>query len=102
MPIPIKDRNFNLEVIFTGNETETGGRIYKIRDRIEEDTFIVSYGDCLANVDLDGLMNFHKNKRIVRTTSSIQVRQKIYQGSSEEWKKYKDYLKPLINGLKKS
>ena len=47
--------NFNLEVMFTGNETETGGRIYKIRDRIENDTFIVSYGDCLADVDIDKL-----------------------------------------------
>lgn len=59
----------------------------------------------LEYCDLDwdkNCLNFHKNKRIVRTTSSIQVRQKIYQGSSEEWKKYKDYLKPLINGLKKS
>ena len=50
--------NFNLEVIFTGNETETGGRIYKIRDRIKNDTFIVSYGDCLADVDIDKLISF--------------------------------------------
>lgn len=59
----------------------------------------------LKYCDLDwdkNCLNFHKNNRIVKTTSSIQVRQKIYQGSSEEWKKYKDYLKPLINGLKKN
>ena len=65
--------DFNLEVIFTGNETETGGRIYKIRDRIEEDTFIVSYGDCLANVDLDGLMNFHKNKNKIATITVTKL-----------------------------
>ena len=65
--------DFNLEVIFTGNETETGGRIYKIRDRIEEDTFIVSYGDCLANVDLDKLMNFHKNKNKIATITVTKL-----------------------------
>lgn len=59
----------------------------------------------LEYCDLDwdkNCLNFHKNNRIVKTTSSIQVRRKIYQGSSEEWKKYRDYLKPLINGLKKN
>tara|TARA_B100001287_G_scaffold169060_1_gene142207 strand:+ start:256 stop:1023 length:768 start_codon:yes stop_codon:yes gene_type:complete len=65
--------NFNLEVIFTGNETETGGRIYKIRDKIEEDTFIVSYGDCLANVDIDKLINFHKNKNKIATITVTKL-----------------------------
>ena len=65
--------DFNLEVIFTGNETETGGRIYKIRDKIEEDTFIVSYGDCLANVDLDRLINFHKNKKKIATITVTKL-----------------------------
>jgi len=44
-------------------------------------------------------LNFHTNVRAVKTTSALQVRQKMYQGSSEAWKKYEDYLKPLISGL---
>ena len=54
--------------------------------------------------DLDwdeNCLDFHKNKRAVKTVSSLQVRQKIYQGSSEAWKNYKSYLKPLIEGLSK-
>jgi len=47
----------------------------------------------------ENCLNFHKNKTAVKTTSSMQVRQKIYQGSSEAWKKYESYLQPLINGL---
>ena len=45
-------------------------------------------------------LNFHKNTRAVVTASSSQVRQKMYQGSSEAWKKYESNLKPLIEGLK--
>jgi Tfp pilus assembly protein PilF len=45
-------------------------------------------------------LNFHKNTRGVVTASSSQVRQKMYQGSSEAWKKYESNLKPLIEGLK--
>ena len=45
-------------------------------------------------------LNFHKNKRAVKTASSLQVREKMYQGSSENWKKYKTHIQPLIDGLK--
>jgi len=44
-------------------------------------------------------LSFHKNKRAVQTASSIQVREKMYQGSSEAWKKHEAYLKPLIKAL---
>ena len=47
----------------------------------------------------DNCINFHKNKRAVKTTSALQVRQEMYQGSSEAWKKYKTFLKPLIEEL---
>lgn len=44
-------------------------------------------------------LNFYENKTTMKTTSSMQVRQKMYQGSSEVWKKYENYLQPLIKGL---
>jgi hypothetical protein len=47
----------------------------------------------------DNCLNFHKNMTAVKTTSSMQVRKKMYQGSSEVWKKYEAYLQPLIKGL---
>lgn len=65
--------DFNLEVIFTGNDTQTGGRIYKIRDRIKDDNFIVSYGDCLADVDIDSLINFHNNHNKIATITVTKL-----------------------------
>ena len=47
----------------------------------------------------DKCLNFHKNKRAVKTASSLQVREKMYQGSSDAWRKYAAHIKPLINGL---
>jgi len=44
-------------------------------------------------------LDFYQNKTTMKTTSSMQVRQKMYQGSSEVWKKYENYLQPLIKGL---
>jgi hypothetical protein len=47
----------------------------------------------------ENCLSFHKNKRAVRTASALQVREKMYQGSSEAWKKYEVHLKPLIKAL---
>ncbi len=47
-------------------------------------------------------LDFHKTKRVVKTASNLQVRKKMYKGSSEAWKKYKTHLKPLINGLREN
>ena len=44
-------------------------------------------------------LDFHKNKRAVDTASVLQVRQKMYQGSSEAWKEHEEYLLPLIKAL---
>ena len=55
-----------------------------------------------CNLEWDvNCLTFHENKSSVKTTSSMQVRQKMYQGSSKAWKKYEAYLKPLINSLSK-
>ena len=48
----------------------------------------------------ENCLNFHKNERAVKTASSLQVREKMYQGSSEAWKKYETHIQPLIDGLK--
>ncbi|MDA7441082.1 sulfotransferase [Candidatus Pseudothioglobus singularis] len=44
-------------------------------------------------------LNFQENKRDVKTASSLQVRKKIYKGSSEVWRQYEEYLDPLIKSL---
>jgi hypothetical protein len=48
----------------------------------------------------ENCLKFHKNSRGVLTTSKLQVRKEIYQGSSEAWKKYESNLKILTEGLK--
>jgi tetratricopeptide (TPR) repeat protein len=47
----------------------------------------------------DNCLKFHKNKRAVKTASSLQVRKKIYKNSSDAWKKYESNLGPLLTSL---
>nr|WP_306265971.1 tetratricopeptide repeat-containing sulfotransferase family protein [Pararhizobium sp. IMCC3301] len=46
-------------------------------------------------------LNFHEAERAVRTASVTQVRQPIYKGSVEKWRKYETQLQPLIRVLEK-
>tara|TARA_B110000003_G_scaffold260564_1_gene281497 strand:+ start:475 stop:1170 length:696 start_codon:yes stop_codon:yes gene_type:complete len=56
----------NVETIYTGEDTNTGGRVYKLRDKLD-DTFIVTYGDGLANVNINNLVKFHKSHKNIGT-----------------------------------
>jgi hypothetical protein len=48
----------------------------------------------------DQCLEFHKTQRAVQTASATQVRQKMYQGSSEEWRKYEKHLEPMVELLR--
>ena len=50
----------------------------------------------------NSVLEFHNNSRVVQTASNIQVRKKMYKGSSQQWKKYKPWLQPMLNNLKKN
>ena len=47
----------------------------------------------------DACVDFHKNKRSIRTASKSQVRQPIYKSSVERWRPYEKFLGPLLDAL---
>lgn len=47
----------------------------------------------------EAALNFHKSKRAALTSSMTQVRRKVYQGSSEEWRGYEAHLTGLVDAL---
>ena len=50
----------------------------------------------------EGCLSPQKNKRSVRTASQQQVRQKVYQGSSEAWRSYEPHLNGAFDSLPSS
>ena len=44
-------------------------------------------------------LNFHKNKHVVMTASSVQVRQPLFSNSVQRWKPFEKHLQPLIRIL---
>ena len=61
---------WNIQLIDTGEDTMTGGRLKRIQDHID-DTFCVTYGDGLSDVDINNLISFHKEKKSLATLTAI-------------------------------
>ena len=61
---------WNIQLVDTGEDTMTGGRLKRIQDRID-DTFCVTYGDGLSDVDINNLISFHKEKKSLATLTAV-------------------------------
>ena len=60
---------WNIELVDTGLDTKTGGRLKRIQNHIDG-TFCVTYGDGLCNIDINNLVAFHKEKKSVATLTA--------------------------------
>jgi len=61
---------WNIQLVDTGEDTMTGGRLKRIQDKID-DTFCVTYGDGVSDVNLNNLISFHKEKKSLATLTAI-------------------------------
>ena len=63
--------SWNIQLVDTGEDTMTGGRLKRIQDHID-DTFCVTYGDGLSDVDISSLIQFHNEKKKMVTLTAVQ------------------------------
>ncbi len=62
--------DWNVKIVNTGKKTMTGGRLKRLEKYLNKETFMLTYGDGLSNVDLKKLVSFHiKNKKIATLTA---------------------------------
>ena len=67
-----KRNNFkwNVEIINTGLNTMTGGRLKRLSPFLKNDTFMLTYGDGVADINIKKLVNFHnKNRKMITLTA---------------------------------
>ncbi|MCU1514464.1 MAG: nucleotidyltransferase [Microbacteriaceae bacterium] len=64
--------DWTVTVADTGASTMTGGRINKIRKYVEGERFLCTYGDGIADIDLEALVDYHESHGKIATMTSIQ------------------------------
>lgn len=63
-------KNCKINLINTGENTMTGGRIKRLKRFLKDERFMLTYGDGVSNLNLKKLLNFHKkNKKLVTLTA---------------------------------
>jgi glucose-1-phosphate cytidylyltransferase len=64
--------NWNISLVDTGINTMTGGRVKKLQEYINEENFLLTYGDGLCNVDIKKLIDFHKAHGKAATVTAVR------------------------------
>jgi len=67
-----KHPEWQVHLVDTGQETNTGGRVYRLRQYLEDGTFLVTYGDGVADIDLDALLAFQRSHGLVATVTAVR------------------------------
>jgi len=65
------EQGFSVTLADTGIESMTGGRISRIARYIDADTFLLTYGDGVANVDVGNLVEYHKSHGRFATVTTV-------------------------------
>ena len=63
---------WKVTLVDTGLHTQTGGRIKRVQKYIGDETFMLTYGDGVSNIDLKELLEYHKKQKTIATISAIQ------------------------------
>ena len=65
-------KKIKIHLIETGKNTMTGGRLKRLSKYLGKETFLMTYGDGLSNINLKKLIKFHKQKKKIMTLTAVR------------------------------
>jgi glucose-1-phosphate cytidylyltransferase len=71
-PHQLDEVNWKVTLVDTGLNTMTGGRVKRMKSFIGNETFLLTYGDGLSDVNLEDLLKFHKNHGKLITMTAVR------------------------------
>ena len=63
---------WKVTLIDTGEKTMTGGRLKRVQEYLDDETFCMTYGDGVSDVNITELVEFHKNQQTLGTLTAVQ------------------------------
>jgi glucose-1-phosphate cytidylyltransferase len=63
---------WKVTLVDTGEQTQTGGRLRRVRDYLDDSAFCFTYGDGLSNVDVAASIRFHREQKRLATLTAVQ------------------------------
>ncbi len=65
------ERNWNVTLAETGDKAQTGSRVKKIEKYIDDDVFMLTYGDAVADINIEKLLAFHQSHGKIGTVTGV-------------------------------
>jgi len=65
-------KNWKINLIDTGADTLTGGRLKRLENFLIKENFLLTYGDGISNIDINELIKFHENHNKMVTISAVR------------------------------
>ncbi len=88
--------DWEITLVDTGDHTLKGARIHKVREYLNEDYFMVTYGDGLCNINIKQLVEFHKKHGKIATVTGVSPRSSYGQVKESKGKVIRFIEKPKI------
>jgi len=66
------ENDWTVSLIETGEKAQTGARVFRVRDQIQNEAFCLTYGDGLGSIDIRALMEFHKKHGKMATVTGVR------------------------------
>jgi glucose-1-phosphate cytidylyltransferase len=93
------EQDFSVTLAETGAVTMTGGRIKRIKKYVDGDTFLVTYGDGVADLDVGAVVDFHRSHGRLATVTTINPSSRFGMLDLDEEGFVREFSeKPLIQG----
>jgi glucose-1-phosphate cytidylyltransferase len=67
-----RNESWKVTMLYTGPDTMTGGRLLRAREFLDNQRFMLTYGDGVSNVDIPALLDFHTKAKRMATVTSVQ------------------------------
>ena len=92
----INSDDWRVTLIDTGLDTMTGGRIRRLKNYLKNETFLLTYGDGLCDVDINELIKFHKNHKKIATVTAVHPSARFGELSIRDKKVHSFKEKPQV------
>lgn len=63
---------WTVSLVDTGEKTMTGGRLKRVKKYLDNETFCLTYGDGVSDVDITQLVEFHRQQKVLGTLTAVQ------------------------------
>lgn len=61
-----------VHLVGTGLKSMTGGRLNRLKEKLKKETFMLTYGDCVSDIDIKKLLEFHKSHGKIATVTAVR------------------------------